>query len=231
MNRLHFSIGACHPCAGAMLIFSSTGSGNMYNATTLQAEAVTRENNAPLDHHVSSRHANALHPVINRCFFEKSIFKYRISKFRFTHIRFPKIRFSIIRFPKFRFLKSRFSNLPPGLPWASPKNSTGLRPFGVSDHLLVVVFLIPRCECRDPPSDIYSPNLLCIVPLLWNAKDLTVAAARYLYCFYNYISLSLFSFSFGPIRDGPEPTVLVYKSCNSKKLCFLKVLESKGFSF
>ena len=117
--------------------------------------------------------------------------KYRISKFRFTHIRFPKIRFSIIRFPKSRFSKSRFSNLPPGLPWASPKNSTGLRPFGVSDHLLVVVFLIPRCECRDPPGDIYSPNLLCIDPLLWNAKDLTVAAASHtLYCFYNYSSLS-----------------------------------------
>ena len=64
------------------------------------------------------------------------------------------------------------------------------RPTGVSDHLLVVVFLIPRCECRDPPSDTYSPNLLCIVPLLWNAKDLTVAAVRYLYCFYNYSSLS-----------------------------------------
>ena len=76
-------------------------------------------------------------------------------------------------------------------------------PTGVSDHLLVVVFLIPRCECRDPPSDIYSPNyrhppsdiyspnLLCIVPLLWNAQNLKAAAAGHvLYCGY-YSSLSL----------------------------------------
>ena len=49
----------------------------------------------------------------------------------------------------------------PGLLWASPKNSPGLRPFGVSDHLLVVVFLIPRRECHDPPGD------LTVVPLFF----------------------------------------------------------------
>ena len=75
--------------------------------------------------------------------------------------------------------------------------------YGVSEHLLVVDFLIRRCEsrnppsdiyspnCRYPPSDIYSPNLLCVVPLLWNAQNLKAAAAGHtLYCGY-YSSLSL----------------------------------------
>ena len=75
--------------------------------------------------------------------------------------------------------------------------------YSVSEHLLVVDFFIPRCECRDPPSDIYSPNcryppsdiyspnLLGIVPLLWNAQKLKAAAAGHtLNCGY-YSSLSL----------------------------------------
>ena len=75
--------------------------------------------------------------------------------------------------------------------------------YGVSEHLLVVDFLIRSARAAIPlatstpliavipPSDIYSPNLLCIVPLLWNAQNLKAAVAGHtLYCGY-YSSLSL----------------------------------------
>ena len=66
--------------------------------------------------------------------------------------------------------------------------------YSVSEHLLVVDFFIPRCECRDPPSDIYSPNCRYppsdIVPLLWNAQKLkAVAAGQTLYYVTSSISL------------------------------------------
>ena len=66
----------------------------------------------------------------------------------------------------------------PGLLWASPKNSPGLRPFGVSDHLLVVGFLIPRRECRDPPGD------LTVVPLFFGFffEPLALHGSIFLFC-------------------------------------------------